>query len=199
MDPTEYFALIANFQANRNFSQTFSDTSSLLSVPSFIATNTPSDFENENFSDDETDTDDEYPIEFDVHWVLDFANRTRLHFPYFTRDSISTAFRNMIARPEFDGYTLNDLKFYLRGHQLDDRDFYKPFEELFGMEEGLPDPYGLYEIHIGIRARGGGGTKRNRVDDLEGKHRVVAQRISCNNQFKDKVQSVTNATLGVGY
>ena len=168
-------------------------------MPSFIATNTPSDFENENFSDDETDTDDEYPIEFDVHWVLDFANRTRLHFPYFTRDSISTAFRNMIARPEFDGYTLNDLKFYLRGHQLDDRDFYKPFEELFGMEEGLPDPYGLYEIHIGIRARGGGGTKRNRVDDLEGKHRVVAQRISCNNQFKDKVQSVTNATLGVGY
>eukprot|EP00434_Breviolum_minutum_P044967 symbB.v1.2.040222.t1/scaffold7039.1/size14331/3 len=188
MDPTEYFALIANFQANRNFSQTFSDTSSLLSVPSFIATNTPSDFENENFSDDETDADDEYPIEFDVHWVLDFANRTRLHFPYFTRDSISTAFRNMIARPEFDGYTLNDLKFYLRGHQLDDRDFYKPFEGLFGMEEGLPDPYGLYEIHIGIRARGGGGTKRNRVDDLEGKHRVVAQRISCNNQFKDKVR-----------
>jgi len=55
-----------------------------------------------------------------------------------------------------------------------------------------PSNWDFYELRIIIRGRGGGGTKRNRVDDLEGKHRVVAQRISHNNQFKDKAQSVVN-------
>lgn len=133
MDHSEYFALIAGFQANRNFSQTFSDSSSVLSVSSIFPTNTPSDFDPDHFIDNASDSNDEFLPEFDLHFVLDFMERQRLMFSYYTSDTLHIVMRNLIARPEFDGLHLRDLKFFCRGAQLDDLD--RPFHEVFDMED----------------------------------------------------------------
>ncbi len=128
MEHSQYFALLADFEANRNFTETFSDSSSMVSLSSSFSTILPDEID----EIDENYLPVEELLEFDVHWVLEFANRTRLHFPYYTCETLNMSFQNMIARPEFDGFTMNDLKFYLRGHQLEERDMRKPFRDLFG-------------------------------------------------------------------
>ena len=129
-----------------------------------------------------------FPMSLQI--IMDWDDRKRIIHECNASEPLRYIIEDLLGLGSFQNLREDDLRFFIRGRELEKDDVNNELLTLFGIE--FPDEYGLYEVYVRIRSRGGGGTKRNRVDDLEGKHRVVAQRISHNNQFKDKAQSVVN-------
>lgn len=103
-----------------------------------------------------------FPMSLQI--IMDWDDRRRIMHECNALEQFNFVIEDLLGLGSFQNLCQEDLRFFIRGKELEKDDIYIDLQTLFGIE--FPDEYGLYEMYVRIRAHAGGKRKAISISEL---------------------------------